>query len=106
MYSEYQQMIKIPTNDQNTNCHHPPEKMLKIPKCSKYKNAQNTKMFKIPKCSKYQNGRSKYQKWAFKIPKDKFKIPNFGIMNVWYFEIWYFELDPFIATSMIVDEWK
>ena len=51
-------------------------------------------MFKIPKCSKYQNGRSKYQKWAFKIPKDKFKIPNFGIMNVWYFEIWYFELDP------------
>ena len=51
-------------------------------------------MLKIPKCSKYQNGRSKYQKWAFKIPKDKFKIPNFGIMNVWYFEIWYFELDP------------
>ena len=51
-------------------------------------------MIKITKCSKYQNGRSKYQKWAFKIPKDKFKIPNFGIMNVWYFEIWYFELDP------------
>ena len=74
-------MIKIPTNDQNTNCHHPPVKMLKIPKCSKYKNDQNNKMFKIPK-------------WAFKIPKDKFKIPNFGIMNVWYFEIWYFELDP------------
>ena len=46
-YSEYQPMIKIPTDVQNTNRHYPPEK----------------------KCLKYR-------KEAFKIPTDNFKIPK------------------------------
>ena len=61
VYSEYQQMIKIHTDVQNTNRHYPAEK-----------NVQNTK-----------KRRSKYQQTTLNTKKNT----NFWYYERWYFEL-------------------
>ena len=70
-------MIKIPTNDKNTNRHYPPEKMFKIPK----RGIQNT------------NGQVQNTK----------KYTIFWYYEPWYFERWYFELDPAALNRLILN---